>query len=42
MMILGEASAYDRYVLERSIKRLDNDTEHGGCDSSCESYNIAA
>jgi hypothetical protein len=42
MMILGEASTYDRYVLERSIKRLDNDTEHGGCGSSCESYNIAA
>ena len=42
MMILGEANTYDRYLLEKNIKRLGEDTKNDGCGSSCESYNIAA
>jgi hypothetical protein len=41
-MILGEASLYERYTLDKKVRKKNKDTELDGCGSSCESYNIAA
>ncbi|OUL59277.1 phosphoadenosine phosphosulfate reductase family protein [Pseudoalteromonas ulvae] len=40
-MILGEAGMFDRYMLQKMIKKPENDTSYSDCSSSCESYGFA-